>query len=78
MVGQVIALQVGRTNVRGVVISADHFGKDGWYIELTDENGLYRYWKQGSDGGKLRAVDGVAIDIEDWNSDRDTFKKVND
>jgi len=74
-VGQEVALQVNRTNVRGKVISASHEGADGWYIELRDENGRYRYWKQGSDGGKLRAVDGVAIDIEDWNSDADTFKE---
>jgi len=74
--GQTVAIQVNRTNVRGKVISASHYGADGWYIELTDENGMYRYWKQGQDGGKLRGIDTVAIDVEDWNSDEDTLKEV--
>jgi hypothetical protein len=35
------------------IISQDHFGDEGWYIEFIDTLGRYRYWKQGTDGGEL-------------------------
>lgn len=47
--------------VKGKVLSADHYGDDGWYIEFNKTTDGYGYWKQGPDGGKLIGVNGVAV-----------------
>ncbi len=43
--------------VTGTVKTASNWGgRDGWYIELHDENGRYHYWKQGPDGGTVEKL----------------------
>ena len=53
--GDKVTIQVQGIEVTGEVYSANHYGKDGWYIELTNANvsGGYSYWKQGQDGGDI-------------------------
>lgn len=50
----------GRTFTIERVFSADYYGNpkypspdDGWFIEFTDTNSMYHYWKQYLDGGEL-------------------------
>lgn len=55
-------------SAEGVVISAEFYDRDGWYIELdkdlsTEKNrpsylrtSSYGYYKQGSDGGKVEKL----------------------
>lgn len=58
--GAIVTIEVNGLTVIGEVYSADYWGEsDGWYIELVDTNGVYRYWKQGQDGGKLINIEGV-------------------
>jgi len=44
--------------VNGEVLSAEHNGKNGWYIELENANvpGGYSYYKQIYDGGDVVGV----------------------
>lgn len=56
--GSMVTIKVNGVIVKGEVYSADFWGnEDGWYIELVDINGVYRYWKQGEDGGELLEVE---------------------
>lgn len=60
--GTPITIVVGMTFCSGTVLTADNWGEDGgWYIEFTDSNGNYRYWKQRYDGGHLIEVDGLSL-----------------
>jgi len=50
----------GAGGAEGTVLSADHWGKNGWYIELEKDKAWgrgwqkgYGYWKQGEDGGTV-------------------------
>jgi hypothetical protein len=47
--------------VKGRVLTATNYGSsedgDNWYIEMVDDNGHYRYWKQCIDGGELEVLD---------------------
>lgn len=57
--GTIIAIKSQGLTVKGKVISAEHWGeRDGWYIEMIDTDGNYRYWKQGQDGGELLSIEG--------------------
>ena len=49
--------------VEGKVISAMDYDEDGgWYIEMTDLKGVYRYWRQGQDGGELLEVNDKRVE----------------
>lgn len=57
--GTEVAIMFNGRKIKGTVISARNWGgNDGWYIELTREDGGYGYWKQGPDGGALVEVGG--------------------
>jgi hypothetical protein len=48
--------------VKATVLQADNWGgEDGWYIEMVDSTGQYRYWKQGYDGGSIISVNGKEV-----------------
>ena len=52
-----ITIHAQGVTVSGTVISAIFWGPpDGWYIEITLNNGGYSYWKQGLDGGEIVSV----------------------
>lgn len=49
-----VVIQWNGIKIEATVLTANHWGKqDGWYIEMVDKNGVYRYWKQNQDGGEL-------------------------
>lgn len=53
-----ITIHAQGVTVSGTVLSAIFWGPpDGWYIEITLDNGRYSYWKQGLDGGEIVAVE---------------------
>lgn len=55
----IVTIQAKGITITGTVLTANYWGEeDGWYIEILDEQGMYRYWKQGQDGGEL-------IDVKD-------------
>ena len=49
-IGDIIKCQ-GRTAVISKIYN--QFYEHGWYIEGEDQNGLYFYWKERFDGGRL-------------------------
>jgi hypothetical protein len=66
--GDEVKIKCQGLQVKGEVISADNWGVDGgWYIEMLDSNGQYRYWKQGEDGGEL-LEHAVSVDMGKFES----------
>lgn len=61
--GDIVEISALGINVRGKVVFVDHYGDDGWDIELTDANvkGGYSHWKQQLDGGNLVSVNGKPV-----------------
>ena len=58
LTGDRITIRAQGVTVSGTVLSAIFWGSpDGWYIEITPDNGGYSYWKQGLDGGEIVAVE---------------------
>lgn len=56
--GDKVAITIEGLEIVGTVLSQEYNGPEaGWYIELEDEKGRYRYWKQGQDGGDVRLVE---------------------
>jgi len=53
--GDTVTIKAQGMTVKGDVLSAEHYGKDGWYIELINANvpGGYSYYKQRYDGGNV-------------------------
>lgn len=44
-------------SITGTVRTAINYGgSDGWYIELSRDDGGYLYWKQGPDGGTVEKL----------------------
>lgn len=67
----VVVIEHRGMKVEGTVLSANHWGEsEGWYIEMIDTDGMYRYWKQGEDGGELLEVkhDVKRLDIKEWEN----------
>lgn len=57
--GTLVEIHAQGLKIKGSVITADYWSdREGWYIELTDSYGTYRYWKQRYDGGRLVSIDG--------------------
>ena len=49
-----VAIQCkGQTYQISKIRTLEHSKEGGYAIEFYDENGLYRYWNQAGDGGKL-------------------------
>ena len=59
--GTEVTINAQGINVTGEVISAQHYGDEGWYIELLDTKGNYRYWKERYDGGHLTHIEGENV-----------------
>jgi len=53
-----VTIKAQGITVTGEVLSAEHNGKNGWYIELINANvpGGYSYYKQIYDGGDVVGV----------------------
>ena len=53
-----VTIKAQGITVTGEVLSAEHNGKNGWYIELENANvpGGYSYYKQIYDGGDVVGV----------------------
>lgn len=57
-----VAIMFNGNKIEGKVLTANNWGpEDGWYIEMIDTFGNYRYWKQGPDGGEVIEVDGENV-----------------
>ena len=41
------------------VLDAHHYENEGWFIEMIDTDGKYRYWKQYMDGGEIYPSDAL-------------------
>ena len=56
--GDTVTIKAQGITVNGEVLSAEHNGKNGWYIELENANvpGGYSYYKQIYDGGDVVGV----------------------
>ncbi len=54
-VGDRITVKAQGLKVTGTVVTVEHNGPDGWYIQMNEANvpGGFSYWKQGIDGGKI-------------------------
>lgn len=63
--GDYVTIVAQGTRVTGTVVSASHYGREGWFIELTDAtNNLgYAYWKQYLDGGYVTKINGKAVEM---------------
>ena len=42
--------------IQGSVLTAFHYDSEGWYIEMIDTEGKYRYYKQIYDGGEVQKI----------------------
>lgn len=56
--GDTVKIKVGYKALEGIVLTAAHYGKNGWYIELKDKNTGYEYYKECYDGGRVVEVNG--------------------
>lgn len=56
----------GYGELHGYVLTASHYGADGWFIEWTrtQGTGYAGYWKQGPDGGKLTMVQSRGLHLQ--------------
>ena len=50
-------IKIGRKEYRiSLLLTAEHYTPEGWFIEFYDAAGRYHYWKQYEDGGELLNV----------------------
>lgn len=62
--GDSITIRAQAISVTGTVVTVEHNGPDGWYIQLKYANvpGNFSYWKQGIDGGRITHVNSVPVE----------------
>lgn len=52
--GDTITIESQGIKATGEVFFAQHWGEeDGWHIEMMDNTGVFRNWKQSIDGGQI-------------------------
>lgn len=59
-VGDRVSISAQGTRVTGTVHTANHWGDEGWFVELVaaDVFGSVAYWKQYQDGGFISNING--------------------
>ena len=59
--GDRISIMCSAWEYTGTVLSAYHYEREGWFIEIEKDGNGYGYWKQYIDTGFITELNGVSV-----------------